>query len=425
MKFITDIYSYLVLPIDETDPEKGKILWLIRLRWIFLFIQFILVIPVLMLSPTPIKKLVLYVGVCSILFVFNTILFGVWKKITKPFPSVVTYVCLILDLTWFSVLFWFLTKEMKVHVENIYFIHAILGAILLSGRKSIFFYLLIALNFLAIQIGQYNFWPEVGFVPMAFFNQAVLFGVWGITRSVSRYVFSQREKLTQMKLYAEKMDRLRAVGALTAGFSHEFASPLNTVKLRLNRMSRKGTHSPEDLEYALHAVDACENVIKKINLSQLDKRDYVFQKVNIQIALKEIIENWKLDHPKATVELNVESIVPREIKMPVINFSQGILNVLDNSVESSPEKSIIKIDINVDENRLIISVKDNGEGFSKDVLERFGEPFVTTKKQGTGLGLYSFQLFAESIGGSIKISNLLPRGANVIFMAPLNVLNYE
>lgn len=425
MKLIKEYFSYLLLPIDEIDPEKGKILWLIRLRWLFLLVQFIFVIPYLMLNENPIRKLVLYVGLCSVLLVFNTILYGIWKKASNRFSSNLTFICLIVDLSWFSILYWFLSLEKNIHIESLYFIHSILGAILLNNKKSNVFYFMTAFNLLVLQVGQFFFWNEENIIKLALFNQVILFLIWMTTRSVNRYVLSQREKFNQMKLYAEKMDRLRAIGALTAGFSHEFASPLNTVRLRLDRMKRKELYSVEDIFSALEAVEDCEDVIKKINQSQFDKRDFVFQKINIEVVLKEIIDNWKVDHPNARVELVIKSHLPNEIQLPLINFSQGILNVLDNSSESTRLESLIKVEINVDENRLYINLSDNGEGFSKEILDRFGEPFVTTKKDGTGLGLYSFQLFAESIGGSLKISNLFPKGASVVFAAPLGALKIE
>jgi two-component system sensor histidine kinase RegB len=410
MKTLANFYSFLILPIDELDPEKGKILWLIRLRWIFLFIQFVIVIPFLMSNVTYFREMSFYVGLCAVLTVFNAIMYGVWKNSDKVFSTYLTFFCLTVDLVWFTLLFWFLVKVIQIHAENIYFIHAALGAILLSGKKSLFFYFLIAFSFFLIQL-------EFGAV--SFFNQAILFCVWVITRSVSRYVFSQREQLSQMKIYAEKMDRLRAIGALTAGFSHEFASPLNTIKLRLNRIVRKDIDVNEDAEAALLAVESCEKIIRHINHAQMDKRDFIFQTVNLKTSLNEIVESWKMDHVDAKIEVSFSANFPAKIRIPIINLSQGLLNIIDNAYESDANNKIV-IDISIIEGRLVVCILDDGDGFSKNILERFGEPFVTTKKEGTGLGLYSFLVFAQSMGGSVSIGNLKPKGAMVKFVSPLH-----
>jgi len=417
------MYHFILLPINESDSEKAKILWLIRLRWLFLFFQFAFIIPYLVTSSNPIKKLVQYIGLCFILVVFNSILFGVWKKVNKPISQFLTWFCLIVDLTWFSVLFWFLAIDRSLPFESIYFIHAIIGAILLQDKKGFGFYILIAVNLLTIQFGKYVYLRQELDVFNIVFYQFILLSVWIITRSVNQHVTTQKEKINQLKLYAEKMDRLRALGALTAGFSHEFSSPLNTIKLRLDRISRSEKIKREDLDSAELAIQSCENIIKKMNLSQFDRRDDVFFKLNIQNSLKELIENWKVDHPNVNIEWKVDSSVPKELKLPIVNLSQGIINVLDNAVDSSPMGSEIVVDLYVHQNQLIISIKDNGSGFSKEILNRFGEPFVTTKKTGKGLGLYTFQLFAQSLGGFIRLSNLKPNGACVEFVAPMQALS--
>ena len=246
-----------------------------------------------------------------------------------------------------------------------------------------------------------------------------------ITTSASRYVLSQREKVNQVKLYAEKLDRLRALGALTAGLSHEFSSPLNTIKLRLDRLNKKVPVEDEDLIEAKLAIEDCEKVIRKINKSQLDSRDFIFDKINLQESIMEIINNWNVDYPKMTVSLKMAQIVPRELKIPLLNFSQGLINILDNSAQSMNGIGQINIELTIEDLQLKISIFDQGKGFSEEILRRFGEPFITTKKNGTGLGLYSFQLFAESMGGSLKISNSSSGGALIEFFAPLNVVKHD
>ena len=414
MRIVSNFYSFLVLPIDVADTEKGKILWLIRLRWIFLFIQFFLVIPFLIINVAKFNQLYFYTGLCVLLALFNTFLMMSFRQNEKNYSSFFTFCCLSIDLIWFTFLFWFLIKVGQFHAENIYFIHAILGAILLTGRKSVIFYTLIAACLFFIQMFQYNYFPQNQFI----FNQIILFAVWRITSTVSKYVFSQREQLSQMKIYAEKMDRLRAVGALTAGFSHEFASPLNTIKLRINRMARKNTGSTEDIDSALSAVESCEKIIRHMNSSQMDKRDIIFQSVNLNTAIHEIINSWMQDHTDANVTINYSTKIPTLLKIPLINLSQGLLNILDNAYESD-SKNVIVVKLEIVDNRLNILISDTGAGFPTDVIERFGEPFVTTKKDGTGLGLYSFHLFAQSIGGSVTIENLNPKGALVKFTSPV------
>ncbi|RYZ81246.1 MAG: ATP-binding protein [Proteobacteria bacterium] len=61
---------------------------------------------------------------------------------------------------------------------------------------------------------------------------------------------------------------------------------------------------------------------------------------------------------------------------------------------------------------------DHGPGFLPGILQQIGEPFVTSREQGTGLGLYVSQLFTQSLGGTLTVRNLTPSGAEVCLVWP-------
>ncbi|NJL24497.1 MAG: hypothetical protein HC902_04570 [Calothrix sp. SM1_5_4] len=65
-----------------------------------------------------------------------------------------------------------------------------------------------------------------------------------------------------------------------------------------------------------------------------------------------------------------------------------------------------------------LSVSDSGPGIPDGVLRRQGEPFVTTKPHGTGLGLYVSELFAHSLGGRLELHNPNSGGASVTLFWP-------
>jgi two-component system sensor histidine kinase RegB len=207
---------------------------------------------------------------------------------------------------------------------------------------------------------------------------------------------------------------LRAIGALSAGFSHEFASPLNVAKLRVARALKQ--NSNEDLEEALTAIESCEQVIRQMNSSQLDSRDHHFKLIDLKALTQDVVDSWKEMYPKA--HLRVEIDVERKTEVPPINYAQILLNLLDNALEANPNGDIL-LKLKETNEQIELEVRDEGPGFQALVLEKFGEPFVTTKKNGTGLGLYVTQLFAQSLGGNLRIDNHLDKGAVVQLTWPL------
>jgi signal transduction histidine kinase len=109
---------------------------------------------------------------------------------------------------------------------------------------------------------------------------------------------------------------------------------------------------------------------------------------------------------------------PGEVRINKINFVQSFFNLLDNAAEVTKQSDEITIKIVKDDNVMRLIISDKGPGFSNEVLERIGEPFNTTKEKGTGLGLYSTQLFMNSIGGALHIRNEIDQGSSVELTFP-------
>ena len=83
-----------------------------------------------------------------------------------------------------------------------------------------------------------------------------------------------------------------------------------------------------------------------------------------------------------------------------------VLNALD-ATRGQPEPAAIVVDLErLDEDRVALRVRDSGPGPAADVADRLFEPFVTTKAEGTGLGLYVVRRVAESHQGSITWERL-------------------
>ena len=71
-------------------------------------------------------------------------------------------------------------------------------------------------------------------------------------------------------------------------------------------------------------------------------------------------------------------------------------------------------------NYLILSIEDNGPGFSLDILKKAFEPYVTTKSHGTGLGLAIVKKIIEEHEGTIVVENIKNGGANINIQLPIS-----
>lgn len=340
------------------------------------------------------------------LMVLNFATQVIWLAKDRKVSFFVLHGQLLLDLVVLTTLL-LLTGGLSNPFWILIFINIVLGAILLSGEMSFFFQVSCHLCLFVLQ-----FLPSFGESMQGLLlkvngtlygaQHLVLFMLWAASRSFGQYLQVQQRNLLQVQVFAEKMDRLRALGALTAGFSHEFASPLNTIKLRLDREMRQQKDSANLLEMQ-KALSECEAIIRQMNSAQMDPREYRFQVIDLVSTMQDLTEIWQRDHEGVDIQIHKPGTA-YWVKVPELNFAQMFLNLLDNAYEASANTQI-GVEIQEGASALLVQVRNSGSQFDKDVLERFGEPFVTTKSTGTGLGLYTALLFMQSLGGSVKLTN--------------------
>jgi PAS domain S-box-containing protein len=120
------------------------------------------------------------------------------------------------------------------------------------------------------------------------------------------------------------------------------------------------------------------------------------------------------------IQLNLSMPSPKIIGDAAL-LRQVIHNLLQNAQDAlehveNPQIVIISL---IQEGRLDFYVNDNGSGFPENLSQRLFEPYVTTKKKGTGLGLVIVRKIVDEHGGKISIRNVEPHGASVRVQLPL------
>ncbi|WP_244937246.1 ATP-binding protein, partial [Paenibacillus alginolyticus] len=102
-------------------------------------------------------------------------------------------------------------------------------------------------------------------------------------------------------------------------------------------------------------------------------------------------------------------------------IKQVLINILKNGIESMPNGGIIQIAIrNATNQGVLIRIEDQGIGISGERLSQLGEPFYTTKVNGTGLGLMVCKRIIEGHGGKLLIQSKINEGTTVEIELPKN-----
>ena len=110
--------------------------------------------------------------------------------------------------------------------------------------------------------------------------------------------------------------------------------------------------------------------------------------MDINFLVEETVNSFKLFWQENKIKTKI-SILDDEVYIngDYNRLRQVFLNIIKNSMEALKEDPIIEIKTKLKNNKIYISVKDNGIGIKKELLDKIKEPFFTTKQKGTGLGI--------------------------------------
>lgn len=216
-----------------------------------------------------------------------------------------------------------------------------------------------------------------------------------------------------------RLDRLNLVGQLAAGIAHEIRNPMTTVRGYLQLLGTKPNYAAQKstFELMISELDRANSIITEfLSLAQLRQTNLKSQNLN------EILTNLYplLEADAFTQNMQID-FVPREIPNLELNekeITQLILNLTRNGLEAMREKGFLTIKSYVEENKVVLAIKDEGCGIPPEDLNKLGTPFFTTKDEGTGLGLATCYKIAESHHAKIHIASS-SRGTTFFIIFPI------
>jgi len=210
--------------------------------------------------------------------------------------------------------------------------------------------------------------------------------------------------------------------------AHEIKNPLTPIQLSAERIKHKlgSKLNKDDTDILDKAVSTIVNQVDVMKTMVNEFSEYArapklnLELTNINETIKEISHLFENSGIKITMKLLKE--LPK-VKVDVNMIRQVLINLIQNAQDamiSNSKKPSIKINTNKYKNYLILSIEDNGPGFSAEILKKAFEPYVTTKSHGTGLGLAIVKKIIEEHEGIIAIENLKSGGAHINIQLPIS-----
>ncbi|MCI0595761.1 MAG: ATP-binding protein [candidate division Zixibacteria bacterium] len=221
-----------------------------------------------------------------------------------------------------------------------------------------------------------------------------------------------------------RLEKLAALGELSATIAHEVNNPLGIIKNYLALIAPQLT--PEDPNYPFYQVIKEEvDRIAKIVRQLLDFYRPKAEEI-APVDLSQVLEETVVLLEKQLASSNIEVVKNLPRSLPKIEASpaqlkQVFLNLLMNAREVMPAGGRLEVSTRSENGYVEAEVADEGEGIAPENLEKIFEPFFTTKrdKGGTGLGLSVCLGIVSKSGGVIRAQNRMPKGAAFIVRLPV------
>ena len=237
-----------------------------------------------------------------------------------------------------------------------------------------------------------------------------------------------------IRSFTREMELSRMKSDFVSTVSHEFKSPLTSIR-QIAEMLHAGRVPSEErrqkyydvlLEQSERLSLLTENVLSFAKMEE-GKREFVFEQADIKALLMKIVSTIqdRVRHDGFEIEAEIENFLP-PIRADVSALTQAITNLIDNAVKYSGDSKKVFVKAQVDEQHLVISVRDYGVGIKKEELNKIFDRFyrggdeLTRTVKGSGLGLTLVKQIVEAHKGSIQVDSELGKGSVFSMKFPID-----
>lgn len=266
--------------------------------------------------------------------------------------------------------------------------------------------------------------------------QLHLVGMWAIfvvcailiSIFVTRMASQIREReltLAQSRENEMRNEQLVAIGTLAAGTAHALGTPLSTMSVLLMEMDKLSVEEvgneqlKEDISILRQQVQRCKHSLNQLT-NYYNKE---FDSADVKITLQEFVDSIKdyitNIHPSANIRFTINDSDRDFAIARDPNINHALINIIENGIKAAQSETRVSFRIlNDPKNVVEIAVQDDGPGVPDAVMEKMGEPFISTREDSMGLGIYLANATLQKAGGSIEMFNRKSGGAQTVIHLP-------
>lgn len=231
---------------------------------------------------------------------------------------------------------------------------------------------------------------------------------------------------TLTKVYEElrQKEKLAVIGQMAAAIGHEIRNPLSSLRGFTQLQQERYPNTNDYYPIMIQEIDRINTIVN--DLMYLGKpRVIKFETASIEevIAYTLSITQQQAERHGVSVETIMAGPLP-PLECDEKQLKQVFINLIKNAIEAMPDGGRIEIRVKViEKQKMVVSIQDEGCGIADENILNLGEPFFTTKTDGTGLGLMVTNQIITDHKGEMVIESTIHKGTQVIVSLPIQQID--
>lgn len=232
------------------------------------------------------------------------------------------------------------------------------------------------------------------------------------------YIFKIGDDISKIYLSYKELQQDKQIKESLFKITHEIKNPIAVCKGYIDMFDiNKKEESLKYISIIKSEIDRTLNILT--DLSELNKVKITKDIVDINMIIEEIIDSVTLLFGDKNIVINCSELDEIYIDGDYNKLKQVFINIFKNCYEAINDNGIINIDTSIEDKMYIIKIKDNGMGMSSETLNKIGEVFYTTKRNGTGIGVALSKQIINAHNGKLEYTSQLGVGTTAIVKIPL------